>query len=43
MNKKNQIPTPAHPHKRREALPWQQPKATNVTVAPDRGSDVACG
>ena len=28
MNKKHQIPTPAHPHKRREALPWQQPKAT---------------
>src|SRR5437660_11472154 len=28
MNKKRQIPTPAHPHKRREALPWQQPKAT---------------
>jgi hypothetical protein len=23
-----QIPTPAHPHKRREALPWQQPRAT---------------
>src|SRR5665647_3303339 len=28
MNKKHQIPTPAHPQKRREALPWQQPKAT---------------
>src|SRR6478609_11926535 len=28
MNKKHHIPTPAHPHKRREALPWQQPKAT---------------
>ena len=28
MNKKHQIPTPALPHKRREALPWQQPKAT---------------
>src|SRR5476649_1837350 len=28
MNKKHQVPTPAHPHKRREALPWQQPKAT---------------
>src|SRR4029077_19555541 len=28
MNQKHQIPTPAHPHKRREALPWQQPKAT---------------
>ena len=28
MNKKHQIPTTAHPHKRREALPWQQPKAT---------------
>jgi uncharacterized protein (TIGR00730 family) len=28
MSKKRQIPTPAHPHKRREPLPWQQPKAT---------------
>src|SRR5271166_3146040 len=28
MNKKHKIPTPAHPNKRREALPWQQPKAT---------------
>jgi uncharacterized protein (TIGR00730 family) len=28
MNKKYQIPTPAHPQKRHEALPWQQPKAT---------------
>src|SRR5664279_1363997 len=28
MNKKQQIPTPAHPQNRREALPWQQPKAT---------------
>ena len=28
MDKKPRIPTPAHPHKRREALPWQQPKAT---------------
>jgi uncharacterized protein (TIGR00730 family) len=28
MNKKQEIPTPAHPYKRREALPWQQPKAT---------------
>src|ERR1035438_1336377 len=28
MNIKHQIPTPAHPRKRREALPWQQPKAT---------------
>ena len=28
MSKKHHIPTPAHPHKRREALPWQQPKAT---------------
>ena len=28
MNKKPQIPMPAHPLKRREALPWQQPKAT---------------
>jgi hypothetical protein len=28
MNKNRRIPTPAHPHQRREALPWQQPKAT---------------
>jgi hypothetical protein len=28
MNKKPQIPTPAQPRERREALPWQQPKAT---------------
>jgi uncharacterized protein (TIGR00730 family) len=28
MNKKHQIPTPSHPYKRREALPWQRPKAT---------------
>src|ERR1700731_1729113 len=28
MNKKHQIPMPAHPRERREALPWQQPKAT---------------
>jgi len=28
MNSKHQIPTPADPHKRCEALPWQQPKAT---------------
>src|SRR5258708_9295445 len=28
MNPKHQIPTSAHPHKRGEALPWQQPKAT---------------
>ena len=28
MNKKQAIPTPAHPYKRREALPWQMPKAT---------------
>ena len=28
MNKKPRIPPPAKPHKRREALPWQQPKAT---------------
>ena len=28
MNKKYQIPTPAHPFERCEALPWQQPKAT---------------
>ena len=27
MNEKCRIPTPAHPHKRQEALPWQQPKA----------------
>jgi uncharacterized protein (TIGR00730 family) len=27
MNKKRQIPTPADPYKRCEALPWQQPKA----------------
>ena len=26
MNKKLAIPPPAHPHKRREALPWQEPK-----------------
>jgi hypothetical protein len=28
MKKNQEIPTPAHPYKRREALPWQQPKAT---------------
>src|SRR6476660_5633202 len=28
MNNKPQIPMPAHPRKRREALPWQQPKTT---------------
>lgn len=28
MKKDQEIPTPAHPFKRREALPWQQPKAT---------------
>jgi uncharacterized protein (TIGR00730 family) len=28
MNRKHQIPTPAHPDKRCEALPWQLPKAT---------------
>lgn len=28
MNKKHHIPTPAPPYTRREALPWQQPKAT---------------
>jgi uncharacterized protein (TIGR00730 family) len=28
MKKKHQIPMPAHPFKRQEALPWQQPKAT---------------
>jgi len=27
MNNKRAIPPPAHPYKRREALPWQQPKA----------------
>jgi predicted Rossmann-fold nucleotide-binding protein len=28
MKKNQEIPTPAHPRKRREPLPWQQPKAT---------------
>jgi len=28
MKKNQEIPTPAHPDRRREALPWQQPKAT---------------
>ena len=28
MNKKEEIPPPAHPLKRRDPLPWQQPKAT---------------
>ncbi len=28
MNRKQEIPAPAHPLKRHEALPWQQPKAT---------------
>jgi len=28
MSKQPRIPTPAHPHKRHEALPWQQPKTT---------------
>ena len=28
MNKKQEIPPPAHPLKRRDPLPWQQPKAT---------------
>ena len=28
MKQHHTIPTPAHPQKRREALPWQQPKAT---------------
>jgi uncharacterized protein (TIGR00730 family) len=28
MKANPEIPTPAHPHKRREALPWQQPKST---------------
>jgi uncharacterized protein (TIGR00730 family) len=27
MKENHQIPTPAHPDRRREALPWQQPKA----------------
>jgi uncharacterized protein (TIGR00730 family) len=27
MNTPTEIPTPAHPYHRREALPWQQPKA----------------
>jgi uncharacterized protein (TIGR00730 family) len=27
MKKNQEIPTPAHPDRRREALPWQQPKA----------------
>jgi hypothetical protein len=26
MKEKQQIPTPAHPYRRREALPWQHPK-----------------
>ncbi len=29
MTKKPTIPPPAHSHKRREALPWQQPKGTD--------------
>jgi uncharacterized protein (TIGR00730 family) len=29
MTKKPAIPPPAHPHKRREVLPWQQPKGTD--------------
>src|SRR5664280_2557838 len=28
MNKKQKMPAPAHPYKRRAPLPWQQPKAT---------------
>jgi hypothetical protein len=28
MRTRPAIPTPAHPRERREALPWQQPKAT---------------
>lgn len=28
MKQNHTIPTPAHPRKRREALPWQQPKPT---------------
>ena len=27
MKENQQIPTPAQPYRRREALPWQQPKA----------------
>ena len=27
MKQNQPIPTPAHPHRRREALPWQRPKA----------------
>jgi hypothetical protein len=27
MSKKNPIPAPPHPQKRREALTWQRPKA----------------
>jgi uncharacterized protein (TIGR00730 family) len=38
MSKKHQIPTPAHPDKRCEALPWQQPKATEED--PDAGRRV---
>ncbi len=29
MTKKPTIPPPAHPHQWREALPWQQPNATD--------------
>ena len=29
MSKKLAIPPPAHPHKRREALPWQEPKSVD--------------
>ncbi|UZE49932.1 LOG family protein [Rhodopseudomonas sp. P2A-2r] len=28
INMKQEIPAPAHPYKRRDPLPWQQPKAT---------------
>src|SRR5471030_3161964 len=33
MSKKQQTPPPAHPNKRREELPWQQPKATEEDPA----------
>jgi hypothetical protein len=29
MSKKNPFPAPPHPQKRREALAWQRPKATD--------------
>jgi len=33
MTKKHRIPPPANPHKRREPLPWQQPKPTEEDPA----------